>query len=296
VTFKLPRFPSSAKNRRLEQLAQQLRETEAAFSRLQDEHAAVQQRLKKVLAGVADSRDEIALILAELQGPQEGLPPPHLQVRQVGGVWGKNFHIAGRVMFDQLADAFRAAGQPLETAARILDFGCGAGRVLWSFKDFPHVGEVWGCDIDAESIAWDTAHLGHLGQFYCNPHLPPTQFPDDHFDAIYSVSVFTHLPEDMQFAWLGELRRILKPGGVLCASFHGEHYWADVHSGVKSEVESRGFAYRTGDQTDGLPEFYMVAYHAEGYIRTQWARYFEIVGLHPKYLHDSHDLAVLRKK
>jgi len=192
----------------------------------------------------------------------EALPPDHLQIRQVAGVWGPLFFSEGRVIFDQLAEAFRAAGRPLGQAAAVLDFGCGCGRVLRSFRDVPHAGEVWGSDLDAEAIEWNRAHLGDIAQFHANAALPPTEFRTGQFEAIYAVSVFTHLPEELQFAWLTELRRILRPGGVLVASLHGAHYWQNAAPDVRAEVESRGFAYRTGNRTDGLPDFYMVAFHA----------------------------------
>src|SRR3954453_4644837 len=37
---------------------------------------------------------------------------------------------------------------------RVLDFGCGAGRVLRHFVDVATEAEVWACDIDAASIDW----------------------------------------------------------------------------------------------------------------------------------------------
>ncbi|MFA5264294.1 MAG: class I SAM-dependent methyltransferase [Opitutaceae bacterium] len=234
--------------------------------------------------------------LNNLHACPESLPPDHLQIRQVGSVWGPLFYSEGRVIMDQIVEAFREAGKALDKAATILDFGCGCGRVLWSFQDIPHVGEVWGCDIDAESIAWDRAHLGHIAQFYTNPVLPPTQFRDGYFDAIYTVSVFTHLPEEIQFAWLSELRRILKPGGVLVASLHGAHCWKNADPGIKSEMETRGFAYQTSNLTEGLPDFYMLAFHSEAYVRTRWSSFFQFVALKEKFIHGLHDAAIMRRR
>jgi SAM-dependent methyltransferase len=227
--------------------------------------------------------------------PPVPLPPEHLQIRQVGGVWGRAFLTEGRELFDRIHAALADAGCDLARAQRILDFGCGCGRVLWMFKHLPHAGDVWGCDIDAEAIEWNTAHLGAIARFRCNPSLPPAPFPDGFFDALYSVSVFTHLPEAMQFAWLAELRRVVRPGGVLLVSLHGEHYWG-ADPGVREEVEQAGFAYRTGPRTEGLPDFYMVAFHAEAYIRREWARYFDVLEIRPRYLHGAHDVALLRRR
>jgi hypothetical protein len=48
--------------------------------------------------------------------------------------------------------------------------------------------------------------------------MPPTDLPGDHFDLVFSYSVFTHLREDVHFAWLDELGRLVKPGGLLILS------------------------------------------------------------------------------
>jgi len=245
------------------------------------------------LAALVPTDDDIRARAFALEGLP--LPPEHLQIRQVAGVWGRLFYREGHVILNQIRSAFDDAARPLSSATAILDFGCGCGRVLGAFADFPHSGDVWGCDIDAEAIAWSTANLGHLGRFYANPSLPPTCFANGQFDAIYSVSVFTHLPEELQFAWLTELRRILRPGGVLVASIHGGDYSSKADAGVRAEVATRGFAYRTGPITAGLPDFYMVAFHSEAYIRTKWTRFFELVRLRERLIHSAHDAVVMRR-
>ena len=224
------------------------------------------------------------------------LPPDHLQVRQVGGAWGAAFYREGRVILSQVEAAFAQAGKPLGEARAILDFGCGCGRVLAGFADLPHRGELWGCDIDAEAIVWDCANLAPLAAFRVNGAMPPTSFAQGEFDAVYSVSVFTHLPEEMQFAWLSELRRIVRPGGVVVASVHGGHYCKDAHPDVCAEVATRGFSYRTGAITAGLPDFYMVAMHSETYVRAKWTRFFELAAYHERLIHDAHDAVVLRRR
>src|SRR6185369_1736506 len=58
-------------------------------------------------------------------------------------------------------------------------------------------------------------------------------------DAICAFSVFTHIDvfEDL---WLLELRRILRPGGVACVTFHSERSWHRVghekHVGVLEDM------------------------------------------------------------
>jgi ubiquinone/menaquinone biosynthesis C-methylase UbiE len=45
-----------------------------------------------------------------------------------------------------------------------------------------------------------------------NGQNPPLPFPDDHFDLVFSSSVFTHIDEHAQDLWLAELRRVTQPG------------------------------------------------------------------------------------
>lgn len=223
------------------------------------------------------------------------LPPDHLQVRQVGDVWGDGFYAAGGEIFDHIAYAFDQAERPLLEAGRVLDFGSGCGRVMRCFEQYEHQAEVWGCDIDDEAISWNKDHLGHVGNFLTNPTEPPMAFEDLYFDAIYTVSVFTHLPEDLQLAWVRELHRIMATDGILVASLHGERYWSE-RADVASEVRSKGFAYRTGPATAGLPDFYMVAYHSVEYIKRVWSQWFELLHHFPEHIHGAHDAVVLRKR
>jgi hypothetical protein len=45
-------------------------------------------------------------------------------------------------------------------------------------------------------------------------------------DCIYAISVFTHLSAELQDLWMKELRRIVRPGGHLLITTHGESFRA----------------------------------------------------------------------
>jgi ubiquinone/menaquinone biosynthesis C-methylase UbiE len=63
-----------------------------------------------------------------------------------------------------------------------------------------------------------------FAQFEVNGLAPPLAYEANHFDFIYALSVFTHLPESLQTAWMSELARVLKPGGYLLMTTHRECY------------------------------------------------------------------------
>jgi len=155
-------------------------------------------------------------------------------------------------------------------------------------------------------MAWCRANLSPVAQFDANPHLAPTRYADGAFDFIYALSVFTHLPEDHQFAWLAELRRILKPGGILITTVHGPTTCAALPPLVQKEVENRGFLYLDqtqpdwpsypGATTDGLPEFYRLTYHTFDYVWKKWSNVFEILEVKDRGLNFMQDAVVCRKR
>jgi ubiquinone/menaquinone biosynthesis C-methylase UbiE len=49
-------------------------------------------------------------------------------------------------------------------------------------------------------------------------------YEDNTFDAIYGISIFTHLSKEMHFNWFNELKRVLKPGGVMLITTQGENF------------------------------------------------------------------------
>lgn len=58
--------------------------------------------------------------------------------------------------------------------------------------------------------------------FFRNSLEPPLAFAEDEsFDLAFANSVFTHIPLDLQGPWIAELRRILRPGGMLICNVIG---------------------------------------------------------------------------
>lgn len=97
---------------------------------------------------------------------------------------------------------------------KILDYGCGWGRILRFFlKEVPER-NLFGTDCDEEIIKICKA-TNLKCNLVINDIYPPVAFENETFDIIYSYSVFSHLSEDAHLKWIGEFSRILKPGGIL---------------------------------------------------------------------------------
>lgn len=160
---------------------------------------------------------------------------------------------------------------------RVLDFGCGAGRVLRHFLDVADEAELWGCDIDGPSIAWlqramcPPLHAVHSGEW------PPLPLDDGSLDLIYATSVYTHLTDNWS-AWMVEHHRLLAPGGLLLASFAGPamQRWFGV-PGWDPEREGMKVMSPEADWDHGGP----AVFHSEWWIRRHWGRAFEFVNLVP---------------
>jgi ubiquinone/menaquinone biosynthesis C-methylase UbiE len=105
---------------------------------------------------------------------------------------------------------------------KILDWCCGPGRVLRHLSKFtgPET-EFFGTDYNADSIAWCSEYL-HGIQFNQNSLKAELPYESNFFDVIYGISVFTHLSEKMHFAWMSELMRVLKIGGIMLFTTQGE--------------------------------------------------------------------------
>lgn len=105
-----------------------------------------------------------------------------------------------------------------ENGKRILDFGCGPGKALRHFLPEAERCEFYGCDIHEPSIRWLAENFSPPLEVFVCSEAPPLPQPDEHFDLIWAMSVFTHLT-DYWSDWLLELHRLLRPDGRLIATF-----------------------------------------------------------------------------
>ena len=240
-------------------------------------------------------RQSLSTIHHELNIPP--VPPKHLQVRVVGG-YVPGFIESGFQTFEDLNEVLKTAGKSLNDFESILDFGCGCGRNIRALRTRLPAATLCGMDIDGEAIGWLTQHYRSFGTFTVAPHNPPTALEDSRFDFIFGISVFTHLPEDLQFAWLEELRRISKPGGYLVLTTHGENHYKNMDSGILKIMKSKGFFYIDSGygQRIELPEFYQNTYHSHDYVRREWEKYFDILDIRALGMGNHQDTVLMRNR
>ncbi len=253
-----------------------------------NEHPALEAKLRDLETLAAQLRDAVQ--------ESGGLtpPPPHLQVR-VSGSYSPDFLRHGRSLLDQLKRSLLSTGKELRSFDSILDFGCGCGRILRAVHFEREASQkIYATDVDAEAITWCMANYSNVAEFSVNAPAPPLSYPEQMFDLVYSVSIFTHLPEEMQFSWLKELRRITRRGGYLLLTTHGNKHIRALPEKRRRIALENGFYYWVTGDTCGLPNFYQTAYHTPEYIRRRWSEYFEIVDIQEHALDDHQDIVVCR--
>jgi SAM-dependent methyltransferase len=118
----------------------------------------------------------------------------------------------------------------------LLDFGCGPGRDLQTFKALGH--RATGLEGSAQLAAMARAHSGCsvLEQNFLDLHLPASQF-----DGVFANASLFHVPSQALLRVLRALHGTLKPGGVLFSSNprgDGQEGWNGDRFGVFHDWET----------------------------------------------------------
>jgi SAM-dependent methyltransferase len=235
--------------------------------------------------------------VAERRGGRtdDGLPLPPARLRaQVGPLHADAdfFLRSGRQHAELIRKLLREVGTPVDEVGPMLDWGCGCGRVLRHWGDLP-ASRVQGCDINPKMIDWCAANLPFTT--FVTELAPPLPIADAMLGLMYAFSVFTHLSEELQHAWIGESRRVLRPGGYLLLSTLGGHY---ASLDRLSDDERRRF--ESGDLVvlyeRSAGTSLCSAYHPPQYVHSKLAHGFEVVGFRPAGDDGLHDIHLLRKQ
>jgi SAM-dependent methyltransferase len=210
------------------------------------------------------------------------VPPAELLFRVVGSREAPQFWVHGALQVAYIADALETLGRPLSGFDRILDFGCGCGRLLAALQAEAPDAALSACDTDSAAIAWVQEAFPAADVRTSDP-LPPLPFGDGTFGFVLAFSVFTHLPSDYQDAWLKELARVTRFDGIVAATVHGAAHWRAHWKGRDdssplAELHEHGFVYVNDGFWDGsFPDYYGTSWHSPGYVREHWGRWFDVL-------------------
>lgn len=107
-------------------------------------------------------------------------------------------------------DTVKAVTEALGSPQSILEIGCGYGRIAGKVKEAFPQSEVTGIDINKEIIK---RGLGDV------KYLVSNKIPEGKWDAIYSVTVFQHLPSEKKQKYISDAAKSLNKDGVLLVQF-----------------------------------------------------------------------------
>ncbi|HLC43250.1 MAG TPA: class I SAM-dependent methyltransferase [Methylomirabilota bacterium] len=204
------------------------------------------------------------------------VPPPGLIVLVAGTADVEWFLRSGRLAAGSIRDILARNGRPIEGFHSILDFGSGCGRVVRHWSDI--AASIAGSDCNGQAVEWCRRNLP-FARFEVNDLRPPLAFDREEFGFAYALSVFTHLPEELQFAWIDELRRVLVPDGLLLLTIHGERSSKDLTLTEQARFHAGECVVRW-EAAAGTN--LCSAYDPVSFVREKLARGFEVVDAEPE--------------
>jgi SAM-dependent methyltransferase len=211
------------------------------------------------------------------------LPPDDLAYDAYANLDWQEYWEVGSTAAGFVASIVGAAANP----GRLLEWGCGPARIIRHLPALLPGWTIHGADVNAETVRWCAANIEGV-TFVENGPAPPLPFADGSLDAVYAVSVFTHLSRDMHRRWAAELRRVLRAGGLLVCTLHGQTTRDLLDDDERAAFDAGRLVVR-GRVTEGTRCF--LAYHPERFVREELLQGFANVerhaaGTHPCGLHD----------
>jgi SAM-dependent methyltransferase len=221
--------------------------------------------------------------------PATPVPPPELIEKVQGDRDASAYRALGFRYYHQLREAI-GRHRDLRGVRRLLDWGCGSGRVAAHFAREPGGPRVCGCDVDAGAIRWCREHV-RPGEFDVTDFSASLPYPDGAFDVVVSLAVLAGFGPEAYPAWLPEVRRVLVPGGLFVASVQGPPAASfelppDGLARLRRDGISDG-----GQGSGGWRGFYLT----REYVRREWSRWFEVLEHREAEINADQDLIVVRR-
>lgn len=229
--------------------------------------------------------------------------PPAGNMMQPGPKGRDVFIDFGNKISSNILDAAASVGG-FQQGMRILEFGCGVGRIVMPLY-YRHKLPTDCCDVSPWCIGFIKRQVPGANPVKTE-NLPPLPYQNATFDFVYSVSVWTHLPLDLQWPWLREINRILKPGGYALISTSGfralryrreqrkQKGWRGV---TDDDLRLEGCIYKPSDPKnhDGVEGEYGYVAHDPAALPSNWGRLFDFIETREAAILSMQDLSILRK-
>jgi len=220
--------------------------------------------------------------------PADGpLPVPPRDLWLGYGKTPEEYLAGGRRDVESMRRLLAEAGIELSSCKRVLDLGCGSGRMLRWLDGA--AAEVWGSDVSASHIVWCQQNLSPPYRFLTNTSCPHLPFESGYFDLIYAGSLFTHI-SDLVDAWLLEIRRLLRAGGAAYVTILDEHTLRALDRNphrplaqrLRNEPEARQFWRSSFGMFTLRRGFDALVFYTDGFVRDAWGSIMPIVSITPE--------------
>ena len=170
---------------------------------------------------------------------------------------------------------------------KILDFGCGWGRIIRFFLKDIQSHNIYGSDCIKQMIDL-CKETNKYCTFFVNDIYPPLTIESNFFNVLYAYSVFSHISENAHRQWLEELYRILKPNGLLIVTTRKmefidqlNHIYPRIYFNrekAKIEYQKGNFVHMPVGGGYNLSDSYWgEAMISRKYIDREWTKLFTIV-------------------
>lgn len=229
---------------------------------------------------------------------RDGFPIPHTNDREgYQANHDARYFLNGLVDYLRIRRTVKNCGVPIDS---YLDFGCASGRVLRHFCAQSDVRDLWGCDINGRHIKWLNDFLPPRLKIIHNHCLPSLPIASRSMDVISAFSVFTHI-DVFETAWLAEIHRILKPGGLVYLTVHNDATWEQLQtinaSGTDDHLLNRLCDInphtrrwlakplpegRTDFRHTDVGPYRALVFHSNDYLVRTWGRFFQVVEIQPQ--------------
>lgn len=157
---------------------------------------------------------------------------------------------------------------------KILDWGCGPARILRHLPEaFGRGCMYYGTDYNAKTIKWCQENIEGI-DFQVNGIDPPLNYESGFFDAIYGISIFTHLSPENHKKWYDELMRVSKKGAVLLFTTQGNAFKAKMSKKERIQFD-KGELVARGNVKEGHRVY--STFHPTPYLTTLFSRKSEIL-------------------
>lgn len=218
------------------------------------------------------------------------VPEPALQLSW-NGAHGLELLSQSKAFYRHARASWAEHGTGPLDRARVLDFGCGWGRLTRFFaRDLPP-GSLHGCDPVEEIL--DVCRRSRVPAELHKSEFVPERLPVDGLDLVFSFSVFTHISEESAMQCLRAIHAALNPGGIAILTIRPPAY-LDLDPKMHAARDALGpdpvaaltepryvFVPHAADpshpQYEGGEMTYGEAVISLPYVRERWSELFELV-------------------